>query len=450
MIATLTLLSHLVLAPVQDALPRRGTLGAAFAPLPPDQATKLKLNAGEGIVVQSAAPGLTADKAGLKAGDIITQINGTAVKAQGFGLWARELPSGKEVTFTVSREGKDVTLKGILTPKASDPGNENYSVTYSHIVSNGHRMRTIITTPKKPGKHKAMFFIQGFSPISYDYTLATSTGDVSTIDGPILFDIANSGYVTMRVEKPGVGDSEGGPFAPMDYTTELDIYRQALKQLKSLDSVKTDEVFIFGHSMGGSFGPMVAAENPVRGIAVYGTAGRTWFEYLMDTIRYQGLVAGQSFEAADDDARQGALLMSMVMLQKKSPEDVKKEYPKLADVVDSYFPGGLFNGKSLDFWRQLADINFASYWAKLDCDVLTVKGAADFVVYEADHKLIADLMNRKKAGKGKFIVLPNSDHLFHNFATEQDSIRNFQRGKFNADFAKVFKNWVDEVLAAKN
>jgi uncharacterized protein len=52
-------------------------------------------------------------------------------------------------------------------------------------------------------------FIQGFAPLSYDFTLEGSTGDVTTLDGPILFEFANSGFVTLRVEKPGVGDSEG-------------------------------------------------------------------------------------------------------------------------------------------------------------------------------------------------------------------------------------------------
>lgn len=61
--------------------------------------------------------------------------------------------------------------------------------------------------------------------------------------------------MTLRIEKPGVGDSEGGPFAELDFTTELDIYRQALKQLKEQPEVDAEHVFIFGHSMGGAFGP---------------------------------------------------------------------------------------------------------------------------------------------------------------------------------------------------
>lgn len=444
----LLLALHVPQAPISGPdLPRRGALGLPFSPIPADVVTKLKLKAGEGMLARKPIAGLTAEKAGIQEGDIVMAINGQTLKQATIGEYVRSLPTGKVVKFEVLRDAKPVSLSAMLLEKPRDPGNANFEVIYSHVVSNGQRMRTIISKPRKPGKYPAFMFIQGFSPISYDYTLETSIGDVSSLDGPILYDFANSGFVTIRVEKPGVGDSEGGPFAPMDYTTELDIYRQTLKQLKSLPEVDTKNVFIFGHSMGGAFGPMIAAENQVKGLAVYGVAARTWFEYILDTIRYQGLVGGDSFENADESAREGARLMALVFLENKSPEEVKKSHPSLAKAADAYFPGGLFNGKSLDFWRQLAATNFASYWAKLDSHVLAAKGEADFVVYEADHKLIADIMNRKKPGTGKFVIAPGSDHLFHDFPTEQASMRNFQRGKFNPKFGKMMMEWMREVMA---
>lgn len=428
-------------------LPRRGVLGVPFSPASAVQAQAAKLAEGEGLVAGAPIADLTGAKAGLKLGDLILKINDRPAKAQGLSAWVRTLPAGKPVTFHVLRDGKPMDLTANLTERPRDPGNENYSVEYSDVLSHGNRMRTILTKPKKPGKHAGLLFIQGFSPISYDYTLATAVGDVASLDGPILFDMANSGYVTLRVEKPGVGDSEGGPFEGLDYITELDIYRQAMKQLRATEGVDLDNIFIFGHSMGGSFGPMIANEFPVKGLAVYGTAGRTWFEYLMDTIRYQGLVGGDTFEQADDNARQGAQMMALVMIEKKSPEEVKKSHPQLAALVDGYFPGGLFNGKTLDFWRQLNDINFAKYWAKCNAHVLAVRGASDFVTYDADHKLIADIVNRAHPGYGTFQLEPNSDHLFHNFATEPESMRNFQKGKFNNAFAKTMKTWMEKVMA---
>jgi pimeloyl-ACP methyl ester carboxylesterase len=52
-----------------------------------------------------------------------------------------------------------------------------------------------------------------------------------------------------------------------------------------IKEVDSGNVFIFGHSMGGAFGPMIAVEDQVKGLVVYGVAARTWFEYILDTVR---------------------------------------------------------------------------------------------------------------------------------------------------------------------
>lgn len=432
-----------------DALPRRGVLGLPFESVSSDLAKQHELASGIGLVAKKPVEGLTAQRAGIREGDLVTALNGKAVGMSSIASVMAQFRGGETITISLIREGKPMELQATLSEKPRDPGNANYEVVYSHIVSNGQRMRTIITKPRAAGKHPGFMFIQGFSPVSYDFVLEGAKGDVSTIDGPLLFEMANSGFVTLRIEKPGVGDSEGGPFADLDYLTELDIYRQALKQLKDLENVDQENIFIFGHSMGGAFGPMVASENPVRGIAVYGAASRTWYEYLLDTLRYQGLVAGDTFENTDEKVRLGSQLMALVFLENKSVEEVKKSHPDLIPMADALFPNGLFSGKSLEFWRQLGRINMPSYWAKCDAHVLAVRGASDFVTYDVDHKLIADVVNATNPGKGKSMVLADSDHLFHNFATERESLLNFQRGQFNNAFAKTLKDWIAEVMKSK-
>lgn len=444
--APIALASSALAEPRADApLPRRGALGLSFKPLGKKDAEKHGLKSGEGLVANEPVAGLTAAALGFQAGDVVLKMNGAPVSAATIGDAIRATPAGTKLAFDVVRKGEALRLEGALAEKPRDPGTDTYSVEYTHVTHAGQRMRTIVTKPKTPGKHPGFLFIQGFSPISYDYVLSKATGDVATIDGPLLHAFADSGFVTLRVEKPGVGDSEGGPFAELDFQSEIGIYREALKQLKALPEVDPNDVFLFGHSMGSAFGPMIAVDDPVRGIAVYGAAARTWFEYLLDTLRYQGLVAGDSFENADEKARQGARMMALVMLEKQSPAEVKESHPELAPYVDAYFPGGLFNGKTLDFWRQLNDVNFASYWSRIECPVLAVKGASDFVVYEADHKLIADIVNQKHPGNGTFAIAPNSDHLFHAFATEQESVRNFQHGTFSNSFTTMLKDWIAKV-----
>lgn len=430
----------------KDALPRRGSLGASFAPLPKEVTDRIGLKPGAGLLVKTPVPGLTADKAGLKDGDVLISINGAAVVQGGISALARSLTAGSEVAFSIDRGGQTMTLRGQMVERLRDPGTKDYSVSYSHVDTACGRMRTIISTPKKEGRHPALFFIQGLSPLSYDYVMDGPTGDVTRMAAPILHEFAKSGFVTIRVEKPGVGDSEGGPYPTLGFTEEIDIYRQTMKQLKSLPSVDSDKVLIFGHSMGGTFGPIIAAESQVKGIAVYGTASRSWGEYLNDTLRYQGLLGGESFSQAEESVRAGSRTLGLWYNDKKSPEQIGKDHPALAPYVNALLPGGLFNGKNAQFWRELGELNSAAYWEKLNCSVLAIHGASDFVSYEIDHRLIADIVNRSNPGKGKFVEAPASDHLFNKWGTEKEALANYAKGDFNPVMNQILMEWARQAL----
>ncbi|MBL8889582.1 MAG: alpha/beta fold hydrolase [Planctomycetaceae bacterium] len=450
-LAVLLLASGLALTVhADDSLPRRAVLGLRLARVPSTLANELELMPDMGAVASEILPDKSAANAGVREGDILLALNGKAIAFGNIAAQANELRAGEKFTLTVSREREQLELTGIAVEKSRDPGNNNYEVIYSHVMSNGQRMRTIITRPRKEGKFPGFMFIQGFSPVSYDFVLEGSKGDVNSLNGPLLYEFANSDFVTIRVEKPGVGDSEGGPFAELDYLTELDIYRQTLKQLKEREDVDTNNIFIFGHSMGGAFGPMIAAESQVRGIAVYGAAARTWYEYLLDTLRYQGLVAGDSYENTDERVRAGSKVLAMVFLENKTIDEVLTSYPELAPLTQALFPNGMFNGKSLEFWRQLGRENMPAYWSRCKAHVLAVRGASDYVTYQVDHQLIADIVNRAKPGTGRSLTLPESDHLFFKHATEQASLQSGQKGEYNLEFARLMKSWIKEVMDEKN
>jgi pimeloyl-ACP methyl ester carboxylesterase len=180
----------------------------------------------------------------------------------------------------------------------------------------------------------------------------------------------------------------------------------------------------------------IACETPVKGIAVYGTQSRTWLEYLFDIVRSQGIAGGKSYEDADETVRQVVQMMALLILEGKSVDEVKKSHPQFAPLADAFFPRGRFNDKSLPFWRQLNQTNFATYWSKCNARVLAVHGASDHVTYDVDHQLIADMVNRANPGYEKFEVIPDSDHLFHGWKTQRDSIQNFGKGTYNPAFSK--------------
>ena len=58
----------------------RGRIGVSIAPVTKEVAESIGLGKAMGALVQGVEPGTPADKAGLEAGDIITQFNGTAIE----------------------------------------------------------------------------------------------------------------------------------------------------------------------------------------------------------------------------------------------------------------------------------------------------------------------------------------------------------------------------------
>ena len=112
-----------------DELVGRSTnrLGISVSALSPQLAEYFGTK--EGVLVSSVTDASAAAKAGLKAGDVITSFNGTAVNdPSDVRRRVTDLSDGDEFTITVMRDKKAVTLKG----KAERP--ERRRTTYRTIL----------------------------------------------------------------------------------------------------------------------------------------------------------------------------------------------------------------------------------------------------------------------------------------------------------------------------
>jgi len=88
----------------------RGWLGVVIEELTPPVAEALGLT--HGVIVLKVIPGSPADKAGLQPGDIILAVNHHPIKnASELQLLIMETPPGKDVTLTVLRGNKKLTIK---------------------------------------------------------------------------------------------------------------------------------------------------------------------------------------------------------------------------------------------------------------------------------------------------------------------------------------------------
>ena len=91
---------------------KRAMLGVTGSTVDDETATKMKLNAPEGVHILDVVKGGAADKAGVKVDDIITEINGSKVATMpDLQAKVNSFRPGDKATVRVLRDGKKVDLK---------------------------------------------------------------------------------------------------------------------------------------------------------------------------------------------------------------------------------------------------------------------------------------------------------------------------------------------------
>lgn len=314
-------------------LQRRAWLGVALGPHD------------AGVLVTATVDGSSAASAGLRAGDIIQAVDGRVVRDPPAVIAAvGRRVSGDTTRVEILRGTEAHTREMVLrpVPRETLPGaNFEYAAV---TLEDGSRLRTIVSVPTTAGRHAAVMLIQGGGCGSVDVPMAPDTGPAG-----LLRTIASHGYVTMRVEKSGVGDSRGPACEAIGYAQELEGYRLALAALMQHPRVDVERVVLLGISLGGVFAPLLAREHPVSGIVVYGTLGS---------------------------------------------------------------PPSPYPGRSERFFREFATVDVHAAWSAVSARVLVLHGEFDETVALIDDTRIAPWVNASRPGAATHRVLPGLDHCW--------------------------------------
>jgi serine protease Do len=98
---------------------RRGYLGVALSDIPADM--KDELQATQGILIRSVEQGTPAEKAGIEAGDVVVEVDGTPVRDEShFREMIADKGPGATVTLKILRDGKPMTVKATLDVHPED------------------------------------------------------------------------------------------------------------------------------------------------------------------------------------------------------------------------------------------------------------------------------------------------------------------------------------------
>jgi hypothetical protein len=194
--------------------------------------------------------------------------------------------------------------------------------------------------------------------------------------------------------------------------------------------------------MGGVMAPLLSAETPVRGIAVYGTLAVTWTEYMLPNVRRQLELRGVEPGEIDRLMRAEAALQHYLILEGQSPDEIAQRHPELQDRLADTIPDGRhFVDRDVAFFRQLAMKDLGEAWANCGARVLALWGRADFVSSEEEHALIARIVNRDRSGAGEFRALDGIDHGFARAESREESIGRDGPGEFNPLIVETIRDW---------
>jgi pimeloyl-ACP methyl ester carboxylesterase len=301
--------------------------------------------------------------------------------------------------------------------------------------ANGHRLRLVVTHPQAGPARVPAIFVAGW--LSCDSVEAPpDTRDATLL---VLQSVARlPGFATMRMDKAGVGDSEGDCSAS-DFAAELAAYRQAFRKLTEYPFVDRSRIFVFGISNGGGFAPLVSGEVPVKGYVVDGGWIKTWYEHMLEIERRRLMLAGTPPEALNPLLADVARLYGAYLLDRQGPDEILRRQPSLArlwegDRAHQY-------GRPVAYYQQLQDLNLMAAWSSVRVPLLALHGEFDWIMSREDLRIMVDLVNRNTPGAAEFVELPSTGHTFEHYATQASAFA----GKalpFDAQAATLIGDWL--------
>ncbi|MEM9024047.1 MAG: alpha/beta hydrolase, partial [Bacteroidota bacterium] len=305
--------------------------------------------------------------------------------------------------------------------------------------------------PNEGTNHPAILFVPGYNCFSMD-NLPEGFVYQRIIQGYL-----DAGFVVHRIEKSGMGDNLNTPSCfETGFKLEMDVFRAGMESMGALEGVDSENLFIFGHSLGGCIAPILAEEFQPKGVIVYGTVHTAWYEYLLRMLSVQNPLFGLEYAEHSHDMRHYHELLYRHYVQKESIEALATENPDFLRILqrDFQYQGGeqLF-ARHTSFWQELNDEDLISAWKNTESYVLSIYGEADIEALDAwSHQEIANIVNQYHPGRAEFRLLENTTHGMVSVKSREHAVevaRDFQYNSqhFNPEFLEITIAWMQDKVS---
>ena len=356
-------------------LPRRAYLGAE---LPPDDRAFVD----GALVIAGVLPGGMAAAANLMPGDRISSLAGIPVRdLSSLAEALRRAAAAPTTELATLRRTHHI---------ATIPAPRDAATHYGELAVPGARLRTLATA----GTRARIAIIAGIACESVE------TGPLADLARAL----TAAGYATLRYDKRGVGDSEGGAARDVDFATELADARAVIAA-----APHDLPLVIVGHSVGG----IIATQLQPDALVVYGTPATRWLDCLRTSTRRQ------------------------LELRGAPPELIAAR----VSALDELLVRGELNGRSAAYHAQLDALDLRAAWRAVACPTLVVRGEHDWVVDADEQAAIATLT------RATIVDVPRLDHVLGAHASRDASLADYGAGTADDAAAHAIAGWLAATFA---
>jgi pimeloyl-ACP methyl ester carboxylesterase len=416
-----------------ETLPRRLDFGWALATPAPGAV---------GAEVTRVSAGAGADLAGVRAGDRVLRVGNVKLDGEA-GLAAARFVTvpGRPVAVELQRGSQQLNLR--VTPTAaareSHPG---IDTEWGAIAGPGAlRLRTILTMPRGPVPHAAVFIVGWLSCDSVEIPPQHRDSTAQLLQDVV----EHSGSAVLRIDKPGTGDSEG-VCARTDFADELEGYRRAYAAMARDGRVNPRRIVVMGISNGGGVAPLVVSGAQPAGYITIDGWSKTWFEHMLDLERRRLVLSGTRPEAVNVAMAGLSEFYAKYLLEQLTPAEVLMRRPDLTRFW--YDKGDSQYGRPASFYHQLQGLDLAAAWGRVRVPTLVVWGEFDWIMDRSDQDQIVRLVNSDGSNRARLLVVPGADHNFASHADPQQAFDHGGDGRYPVEAAQAIIQFIKSVTSS--
>jgi uncharacterized protein len=343
---------------------------------------------------------------------------------------------GRLVRLSVAAQGFDVVRKDVASitarrEQAARPNDERVQ-----IPANGFSLAGTISQPAaKPSpnwRYPAIVLVAGSDPTDRDETTAGIP-----VFAELASALADAGYLVLRYDKRGVGQSGGR----QESATVSDLADDAIAALRLLErrgDVSPKRIAVLGYGEGGAPAATAAARtNDIAALVLVASPGVTGAALALEQQRH------------------------LLSLMKLSDEEKQKKIELQVKLQKAVMAGYGFEGIPDNIRKQADTPWFQSFLAwdpakgmkKIDQPVLVVHGELDRQIDPSNADKIAALARARKGRAGeavKLVKLPGINHLLIPAKTgEVDEYERLPDRRISNDAVAAVAAWLVESMKAR-